>query len=120
MLANRNSSVTHNCVDYVQGDRFDSSGIGRLATAIHRLADVLEATVAMGLGGEHKPRYKAAPKSDSGLVNEAAMAAQLGIPAKTLADYRREGRLAKCWIRNGKRVLWRQSETLAAWERGIS
>jgi len=48
------------------------------------------------------------------------MAAQLGIPAKTLADYRREGRLPKCWIRNGKRVLWRVKETVTAWGNGIS
>jgi len=54
------------------------------------------------------------------LVDEMTMAAQLGIPAKTLADYRREGRLPKCWIRNGKRVLWRVKETVTAWENGIS
>jgi len=111
--------MERNPMDYAQGDRPDASGLDRLAIAIHRLATVLESAAAAGLGVEHKPRYKAGPQSDSGLVDEAVMAARLGIKTRTLAKYRRQGKLPGCWIRNGRQIRWRTTETLQAWERGL-
>lgn len=104
-----------NAANLANGD-----GLGTLVSALNRLADVLEGQFAGGLGGEQKPLYKAAPRSDGNLVEEPAMANQLGIPVRTLSKYRRQGRLPGCWIRNGKRILWRARETVALWERGIS
>ena len=103
-----------------QGDRPDASGLDRLAAAIHRLADVLESRPVAGLGGDQNRPYKAAPKVDSSLVDERAMADRLGIKTRTLAKYRRQGRLPGCWIRNGKSIWWRVPETTQAWSRGIS
>jgi len=106
---------------HVDGRRRDAADLDRLTDAIHRLCDLLEQVGVQGLGGQGKARYTpGAASMAANLVDEMTMAAQLGIPAKTLADYRREGRLPKCWIRNGKRVLWRVKETVTAWENGIS
>ena len=48
------------------------------------------------------------------------MAQMLNIPQRTLANLRRQGRLPKCWLKNGRRVLWRVAETLETWKKGIA
>ena len=87
-----------------------------LAQAVSRLAAAIEQQAA-GLGHAAEPRYSRPTTTD--LVSEAEMAAHIGISARTLARYRRQGRFASCWLRNGKHVRWRVPETLAAWQRGI-
>ena len=93
--------------------------IERLTAAIERLASAIQNLAPGGLGERGKPRYPVCA-ADDGLVSEAAMAVKLGIPPRTLARYRRQGRLPGCWIRNGKRIRWRTAEALDAWRKGIA
>ena len=93
--------------------------IERLTAAIERLASAIQNLVPGGLGERGKPRYPVCA-ADDGLVSEAAMAEKLGIPPRTLARYRRQGRVPGCWIRNGKRIRWQVVETQEIWKRGIA
>jgi hypothetical protein len=91
----------------------------RLITAIERLAAAIEIIAPGGLGDMRESRYPVCPPND-GLASEEAMAQMLDIPARTLAKHRRAGKFSGCWIRNGKRMLWRVAETLETWSRGIA
>ena len=57
--------------------------------------------------------------TDDEVVDEATMAQLLDIPPRTLARYRREGRIPGCWLKNARRIRWRVAPTLDAWQRGI-
>ncbi len=94
--------------------------IAELATAINRLAKVIEKHGLRELGGKSESLYKAAPEAEPEMTDEVTMAAQLSIPARTLGSYRRKGKFPGCWIRNGKRIRWRVDQTVASWKRGIS
>ena len=103
-----------------QPGTIEVSGLSDLTAALHRLADVLQQGV-LGAHGESfaKLHPDSLPEADMTLVDESSMAEQLDIPARTLAHYRRRGRFPGCWLRNGRRILWRVEPTLAAWEKGI-
>lgn len=90
-----------------------------LVTAIEKATRVLEQIDLAKLGGGHKPLYKAAPLQEAGILDEAQMASMLSIPKKTLGNYRRQGKLPGCWLRNGKHTLWRVEPTLTAWKQGL-
>ena len=94
--------------------------IADLAAAVNRLADIWETSCSEGLGGGDKPRYKPGPLAKVETMNEASMAKELGIPKRTLGKYRRQGRFPGCWLKNGRRVCGRPTETLEAWRRGIT
>ena len=70
--------------------------------------------------GESCPPGYPVRSDDNGLVDEETMAKMLDLSKRTLADYRRRGRFAGCWIRNGRHIRWRVAQTLSAWERGIA
>ena len=91
----------------------------RCVATLEKLIGILENRLD-ALGVEATSRYTARPDLRIGLVDEPAMAHQLGISIRTLARYRREGHLPGCWIRNGKHVRWRTAETLAAWQKGTT
>lgn len=93
--------------------------LNRIADGIDRLITLLENPSKAGLGGAAEPRYTR-PPGDSGLSDERSMAVILGISPRTLARYRRDGRLPACWVRNGGRIWWRVAETREAWARGIA
>ena len=100
--------------------------IAALAEAVKDLADAINRRSAAqenrppDLGVDPPSRYIGRPDPEVGLVDEPAMAQQLGISIRTLARYRRDGRLPGCWLRNGKHIRWRVPETLAAWQRGMA
>ena len=103
-----------------QPGAIEVSGLSDLTAALHRLADVLQ----QGLLGAHGESFaKLHPdrtvEEDTTLEDEATMAARLRIPVRTLGAYRRQGRFPGCWLRNGRRILWRVEPTLAAWGKGI-
>jgi hypothetical protein len=95
--------------------------VERLITAIERLAGALEGATT-GNGQALPDRSTAAQETGEtvGLMNEAKMAKHLNIPKRSLGQYRRQGRLPGCWLKNGKRVYWRPAETVEAWRRGIA
>lgn len=95
------------------------AGLADLTAAICRLVDLLDATGCHRLGGDQKPLYNTAPPQEAEIVDEVEMAKLIGIPSKTLSNYRRKGKFPGCWHRNGKRILWRVEPTVAAWGRGI-
>ncbi len=99
----------------------DAAQIERLINAIQRLASAVE---KLGAGhdqlGEALPRRYTRVQDEFDLVSENDMAAQLDLNPRTLAEYRRKGKLPGCWIRNGKRILYYIEETRAAWKRGLS
>ena len=96
------------------------SEVRMLTMAINRLAAVLERSpgAEMELAKSIAPRYQ--PHTVEKVIDEATMAGELGIPQRTLARYRREGRFPSCWIKNARRVRWDHQKTLAAWQRGIA
>ena len=96
-----------------------TDSLNRIADGIDRLITVIEKRSNAGLGGAAEPRYTR-PPGDSGLTDERSMAGILGISSRTLARYRRDGRLPGCWVRNGGRIWWRVAETREAWARGIA
>jgi len=108
MTANKNSNDGH-----------DSWPFGDLAELLRHLADALEAHNS-GLGQPGDTRYTRPTEDHDQLVDEATMAAKLGISRRTLAQHRRHGRLPGCWVRNGRKVLWLFEETMETWRRGIA
>jgi hypothetical protein len=124
LSAARESRIAYDGARYPSPDRdrhTADSSLDRLAMAIERLAAALEAFGARGQGlGESRPSGYPVQLSEIGLVDEKAMALSLGLSKRTLADYRRRGRLGGCWIRNGRHIRWRVAQTLSAWERGIA
>jgi hypothetical protein len=94
-------------------------GLADLTATLRCLADLLEAKNSHGLAVAREPRYKAARQGDAEMVDEMTMAAQLGIQPRTLGEYRRRGKFPGCWLRNGKKVLWRVQPTIEAWTKGI-
>ncbi len=95
------------------------AGIHRLADSIDRLTTAVEARNNARLGDPADPRYTRSPDA-SGLTDERTMAGILGISHRTLARYRRDGRLPGCWVRNGRPVFWHADETVAAWRKGVA
>ena len=89
--------------------------IDRLAVAVVRLGDEMKR-----LGRSEESRYTSRTDCDSGHVDEKTMAQELGLPKRTLARYRREGRFPNCWIKNAHRIFWNPEKALAAWKRGIA
>lgn len=65
-------------------------------------------------------RYTSVTESNQQLVGESEMASILSISRRTLAHHRKSGRFPNCWLKNGKRVFWRETETVEAWNRGIA
>ncbi len=60
-LADKERATERNPMDYVHGDRADAGELDRLATAIHRLADVQERSMATSLGGALMAGHNPAP-----------------------------------------------------------
>ena len=88
--------------------------IDRLTGAVERLGDVIE-----GLGPVGNSRYTSL-KDARDLADEPTMAEMLRIKRRTLAKYRRQGKLPACWIKNGRQVRWHVYDTLEAWKRGVA
>ncbi len=89
-----------------------------LTAAINRLAAAVE-NLPERLGVPPESRYTQ-PSENAELVVEKKMAQTLDIPARTLGNYRRQGKFPGCWIRNGRRILWYATETQEVWKRGIA
>ncbi len=91
-----------------------AGGISRLAVAIERSNKQAELALS--------PEISDAGTCRTGpqLASERDMAGLLNIKPRTLANYRRTGRLPGCWVRNGRRILWRVDATVAAWKKGIA
>jgi hypothetical protein len=91
-----------------------------LSAAITRLASAMEISLPVKpeLAEVATPRYQSDTVED--VIDEETMAGELGIPKRTLARYRREGRFPNCWIKNSRRVRWERQKTLATWKRGIA
>lgn len=111
--------------------RYEPEQLNRLIAAVERQAvategqtEAIERLVQSisehmkkpGLGESTEPLY---PGPANRLVTERAMAEALSVSPRTLGNYRRQHRLPGCWIRNGRRVLWRYQETLELWMEGI-
>jgi len=97
--------------------------IDRFITAIDRLASAIESftSAQKGLGGTANTRYTHKENEESSdSATEQEMAEKLGIPQRTLGNYRRQGRIPNCWVRNGGRIVWKVAESQAAWDRGIA
>ncbi len=104
--------------------------LGRLIDAVNRLTEALEPLGRLTEAIERLERERIAAQTSQNvsrplpgtddLADEATMAKRLSIPKRTLAQYRRDGRLPNCWVKNGRRILWRVAETLDAWKRGIA
>ena len=102
-------------------------GAGSVPALLHSIAqltdtlDALRAAIegaAVPVRGE--PRYTCAVDTPREIVGEKEMAEKLNITRRSLAGYRRRGKLPGCWFKNGKRVQWRVGPTLEAWNRGIA
>ena len=91
----------------------------QLVLALNRIAASLD-RVAEAVAPALDRRYKSNSDSNRNLISESAMAALMHIKPRTLATYRRKGKLPECWVRNGRRALWHADQTLAAWTRGIT
>jgi len=90
-----------------------------LATAINRLAAAIERSCSdEELAGEQHTRYTCG--DGPGLITELEMAHGLRMKPRTLAHHRRNGQFPGCWIKNGRRILWRAQATVAAWQKGIA
>lgn len=59
-------------------DHSNPNRLELIAAAIDRLADVVEKAIAQSLGGERKPRYKAAPPGWPSRAPVAAVPTQIG------------------------------------------
>ena len=96
------------------------SEIRTLTAAINRLAAAVESSSngRPELAESGTPRYQ--PQTAEELIDEEAMACELGIPKRTLASYRRAGRFPNCWMKNSRQVRWERAKTLATWKRGIA
>ena len=89
----------------------------RLTHAVSRLAAAVEEQ-NQRLGSGATTRYTR-PPDDAKLVDEKTMAEILTIPRRTLAYHRDQGRLPRCWVKNGRRILWHVAATREAWKMGI-
>lgn len=97
------------------------SDIQRLTEAVNRLADVMERLPATNEELAHSGDSRYVPGSSMGtMLNEEAMAGLLEIRKRKLAEYRRQGKLPGCWVKNGRRVRWNVRRTLEAWQRGVA
>ena len=98
------------------------NGIQLLVDAQQRIALALEriaAALTKSLGERQIPGYPD-DERPSGLIAEQEMAALLDRSPRTLAKYRRAGKLPGCWVRNGRTTLWKKEATLGAWQEGLS
>lgn len=92
-----------------------SQQIENLTSAVLRLAAAVE-SMCEGLGVQPEPRYTLSVPE---FVGEEEMARMLGIPRRTLADHRKQGRLPGCWVKNGRRIFWLPKATEDAWRQGV-
>ena len=92
----------------------------RLISEVRHLAETIEGfkKTLLTVFNPGKMVYNNTEPDD--LANETSMANKLSIPPRTLARYRREGKFPECWIKNGKRILWKVTETFDVWRRGIA
>lgn len=88
--------------------------IDRLVSATEKLGNAIA-----GLGGETDSRYTPHGMTEE-VVNEKQMSEILGITRRSLADYRRKGKLPNCWVKNGRKIRWHLNRTIDAWRKGIS
>lgn len=88
-----------------------------IVQALNRIATAVESQNS--LGDPVGTRYTRRPNDCPDLINEVAMAQLLDISPRTLAQHRRRGKFPNCWIRNGRRVLWKVEQALEAWKRGL-